>query len=356
MKLLSTMSSEDELDARDKWWIEIRNEIRSHMKALSCHIVLGYTETKSIYEDVCVLSASGTAAIVDETFYINTNILTNYYEESNVDKFNDQSIKNCKLCHVPYNENEIPFPISLTQCAICGSGLVPDVIMSSIQPLPEIETIGQGTLLRAVVTKPHKKCNGEISAKIISDYLPFMEYELNRQLIGKLKLKGMNMLYGLRIQISIGENLLTGLAEATACKVAALPETLAPKISSEKLTEKSYSELEEIEKLTKLFNKELNENKQFYNLITSKSTNSSLSFKSPLNNNTNNTTNTNIITTTNNNNDVFEQQQIVYNSMSDQQKGLFKIELDDMGEKDEIYLLFDTNLKKKKGFYTCSTE
>ncbi len=76
----------------------------------------------------------------------------------------------------------------------------------------------KGTLLRAVVTRPHKKCNGEISAKIISDYLPFMEYELHRQLLGKLKLKGMNMLYGLRVQISIGENLLTGIAEATACK------------------------------------------------------------------------------------------------------------------------------------------
>lgn len=50
------------MEEREKWWIEIRNEIRSHMKSLSCHAVIGYTETKSIYEDVCVLSATGTAA------------------------------------------------------------------------------------------------------------------------------------------------------------------------------------------------------------------------------------------------------------------------------------------------------
>lgn len=342
------MSSEEELDARDKWWIEIRNEIRSHMKALSCHIVLGYTETKSIYEDVCVLSASGTAAVIDETFFANTSSLSsNYFEENNLEKFNDKTIKSCKICHVPYSESELPFPVSLTQCLVCGNGLVPDIIMSSIQPLPEIETIGQGTLLRAVVTRPHKKCNGEISAKMISDYLPFMEYELNRQLVGKLKLKGMNMLYGLRIQISIGENLLTGLAEATACKVAALPDTCVPKILSEKLHEKTEAELEEIEKLTTLFTNELNENRKFYNLNLPLTSSTSMNSRLPLG----------IVKNTSTTSDeILEQQQIVYNSMSDQQKGLFKIELDDVGEKDEIYLLFDSNFKRKKGFYMCSTE
>lgn len=329
------MTSEDELDARDKWWIEIRNEIRSHMKALSCHIVLGYTETKSVYEDVCVLSATGTAAMVDETFFLNTNLIPNYSDENtaeHINYFNDLSIKNCKLCHVPYSETDLPFPVTLSQCAICGTGLVPDIIMSSVQPLPEIETIGQGTLLRAVVTRPHKKCNGEISAKKISDFLPFMEYELHRQLLGKLKLKGMNMLYGLRVQISIGENLVTGIAEATACKVAALPESMIPKILSEKNIDKSSIETEEIDKLVKMFTNELNENKQFFNLNSLPKSNvsiipKSLSIKNEIN----------------------EQQ-------SDQKSGLFKIELDDMREKDEFFLLFDSTFNKKKGFYACSTE
>ena len=138
VKLLSSaFNDEEELEEREKWWLEIRNEIRSHMKALSCHAVLGYTETKSICEDVCVLSASGTAALVDEDFLI-----------PNMNGSNEavQAGKNCKLCHVPYAENELPFPVALSQCKMCGTAQVPDVIFTTVQPLPDIETVGQGII------------------------------------------------------------------------------------------------------------------------------------------------------------------------------------------------------------------
>ena len=42
VKLLSSVGAAEQVheqDARDKWWIEIRNEIRSHMKSLNCHVV-----------------------------------------------------------------------------------------------------------------------------------------------------------------------------------------------------------------------------------------------------------------------------------------------------------------------------
>ena len=57
-----------------------------------------------------------------------------------------------------------------------------------------------------------KKAQGEVNATSISNLLPFMEYELHTQLMNKLKLRSMNALFGLRIQISIGENMLLGLA------------------------------------------------------------------------------------------------------------------------------------------------
>ena len=131
-------------------------------------------------------------------------------------------------------------------------------------------------------------------------------------------------------------------------KVAALPESLIPKILSEKNGDRTSAELEEIEKLSKLFNNELNENKTFFNLNSLPKSTCLLANKS-LNNN-------GIL-----NNDLAEQQQhqqIIASSMLEQQqqKGLFKIELDDVGEKDEIYLLFDSTFSKKKGFYACSTE
>lgn len=57
-----------------------------------------------------------------------------------------------------------------------------------------------------------KKAQGEVNATAISNLLPFMEYELHTQLMNKLKLRSMNALFGLHIQISIGENMLLGLA------------------------------------------------------------------------------------------------------------------------------------------------
>lgn len=57
-----------------------------------------------------------------------------------------------------------------------------------------------------------KKAQAEANATAISNLLPFMEYEVHTQLMNKLKLKAMNALFGLRIQITVGENMLMGLA------------------------------------------------------------------------------------------------------------------------------------------------
>lgn len=70
------------------------------------------------------------------------------------------------------------------------------------------------SVLRLCRTK--KKAQGEGNATAISNLLPFLEYELHTQLMNKLKLRSMNALFGLRIQISVGENMLLGLAVSTA--------------------------------------------------------------------------------------------------------------------------------------------
>lgn len=45
----------DEPETRDAWWEEIRQEIKSHAKALGCHAVVGYSESTSIW---CVINVS----------------------------------------------------------------------------------------------------------------------------------------------------------------------------------------------------------------------------------------------------------------------------------------------------------
>lgn len=304
VKLLHSNNDLDDLESRDKWWIEIRNEIRSHMKALDCHVVLGYSETKSICEDVCVLSATGTAAIVNETFFSSTSR-----------KIEENTLEKCSICHVPYDEAELPFPVALSKCALCGQSQVPDVIFTSIQPVPELEIIGKGCLIKAIVSRPRKKSSGEISAKLISDYMPFMEYELHRQLLGKLKIKGMNMLYGLKIQISIGENLVMGIAEATGCFTAALPRPIFPKIINDKLNR----DFKEIETLKKTLMEEMEKNIEFYGLDCT---------QKPM--------------------------QTKQTSSEKESKALLKIELDDYREKDNIYQLMDS--AARKNVLACSTE
>jgi hypothetical protein len=174
-----------------------------------------------------------------------------------------------------------------------------------------------------------------------------MEYELHRQLLGKLKLKAMNMLYGLKVQISIGENLIIGMAEATACYAAALPQPMTPKIVFEKLN-KTKQELDEIEQLKKLLVNEINKNKEFFclssNIKKIKSTVSSLNNQAPSSNSSG---------SQNPDND----HQLVSSASVTDSKALFKIELDDFRDNDSVHILLDTSgIAHKKGFYMCSTE
>ena len=153
----------------------------------------------------------------------------------------------------------------------------------------------------------------------------------------------MNMLYGLKVQISIGENLLIGLAEATACYAAPLPQSQVPKIKSEK-SDKTEKEVHEIEELDKLFTEEMNKNTSFFNLNRSLSKPYlPYSTGNGIGNNTNGKQ-LPVQSMISNNNNEFDPP-----IMADQ-KALFKIELD------EIYLLLDSSATKKKGIYSCNTD
>lgn len=61
---------------------------------------------------------------------------------------------------------------------------------------------GTGTLLQTFVCRNKRELKGEMNAKEISDGLPFLEYELHSQLLNKLRVKGMNAIFGLKVNIS----------------------------------------------------------------------------------------------------------------------------------------------------------
>ncbi|KAF9350109.1 hypothetical protein BGX34_001413 [Mortierella sp. NVP85] len=59
----------DDVETRDAWWNEIRDEIKSHARVLGCSHVIGYQEAATINDELIVLSAIGTAANLDMTAF-----------------------------------------------------------------------------------------------------------------------------------------------------------------------------------------------------------------------------------------------------------------------------------------------
>ncbi|XP_030838685.1 C2 domain-containing protein 5 isoform X3 [Strongylocentrotus purpuratus] len=256
VKLLDRIHNPDEPETRDAWWRELRTEIRSHAIAMGCHAVVGYKETTSICEEICLLSASGTAAIVnleavqqaalmqqhspvltmslDRTEFLKEQQSMTPHVIERMDSGNpvpDHVSSRCAMCHIPYNDTALPFPVQLAKCATCKRSKVPDVLFTTIEPPPYLSYTGHGCSIQARVCRSKKKMQGEANAALISDALPFMEYELHRQMMNKLKVKGMNCLFGLKVQVTVGETLLVGTATATGVFLSALPPPSALRLS-----------------------------------------------------------------------------------------------------------------------------
>lgn len=172
---LDQINNPDDPETRDAWWTELRKEIRSHKKTLGCNAVLGYTETAYINDEICILSACGTAALL-KTSETEVEATFNYFQNSNYERkweyeslLSDQSKSYCHLCHIPYQESQVPFPTNLMSCAICHKAKCPDVLFMTIEPCENIPTLGFGTIIQARVCRSKRECKGEACAKEISD-------------------------------------------------------------------------------------------------------------------------------------------------------------------------------------------
>ncbi|XP_061630200.1 C2 domain-containing protein 5 isoform X6 [Phyllopteryx taeniolatus] len=264
VKLLDRIHNPDEPETRDAWWEEIRQEIKSHAKALGCHAVVGYSESTSICEEVCILSASGTAAILNPR-YMREGCL----DVAGTDhRFEEPAPSSCGFCHIPYDEFNMPFPAQLTYCFLCRRQKVPDVLFTTIDLPSEAAVSGKGCLIQARLCRLKKRAQGEVNATAISNLLPFMEYELHTQLMNKLKLRSMNALFGLHIQISVGENMLLGLASATGVYLTALPTPGGIQIAGK--TPSDLSNEHHMLTIQKRINDTIAKNKELYQITLPK--------------------------------------------------------------------------------------
>ncbi|XP_035521498.1 C2 domain-containing protein 5 isoform X19 [Morone saxatilis] len=339
VKLLDRIHNPDEPETRDAWWEEIRQEIKSHAKALGCHAVVGYSESTSICEEVCILSASGTAAILNPR-YMREGCLDMGITDH---RFEEPSHPSCGFCHIPYDELNMPFPAQLTYCYHCRRQKVPDVLFTTIDLPPEAAVTGKGCLIQARLCRLKKKAQGEVNATAISNLLPFMEYELHTQLMNKLKLRSMNALFGLHIQISVGENMLLGLASATGVYLTALPAPGGIQIAGK--TPGDLSNEQHILTIQKRINDTIAKNKELYQINPPELTEEVVGSPIP-----DPRQRSRLFRSHSESSD-----EVSELDLSHGKKDAFVLEIDDTDAVEDIHSLL-TDAPTPTGFYSCNTE
>ncbi|XP_035975127.2 C2 domain-containing protein 5 isoform X9 [Halichoerus grypus] len=338
-KLLDWNSfNSDEPETRDAWWAEIRQEIKSHAKALGCHAVVGYSESTSICEEVCILSASGTAAVLNPRFLQDGTV-----EGCLEQRLEENLPAGCGFCHIPYDELNMPFPAHLTYCYNCRKQKVPDVLFTTIDLPIDATVIGKGCLIQARLCRLKKKAQAEANATAISNLLPFMEYEVHTQLMNKLKLKGMNALFGLRIQITVGENMLMGLASATGVYLAALPTPGGIQIAGKTPNDGSYEQ--HISHMQKKINDTIAKNKELYEINPPDISEEIIGSPIP-----EPRQRSRLLRSQSESSD-----EVTELDLSHGKKDAFVLEIDDTDAMEDVHSLL-TDVPPPSGFYSCNTE
>ncbi|XP_004405546.1 PREDICTED: C2 domain-containing protein 5 isoform X3 [Odobenus rosmarus divergens] len=338
VKLLDRIHNPDEPETRDAWWAEIRQEIKSHAKALGCHAVVGYSESTSICEEVCILSASGTAAVLNPRF-LQDGTMEGCLEQ----RLEENLPAGCGFCHIPYDELNMPFPAHLTYCYNCRKQKVPDVLFTTIDLPIDATVIGKGCLIQARLCRLKKKAQAEANATAISNLLPFMEYEVHTQLMNKLKLKGMNALFGLRIQITVGENMLMGLASATGVYLAALPTPGGIQIAGKTPNDGSYEQ--HISHMQKKINDTIAKNKELYEISPPDISEEIIGSPIP-----EPRQRSRLLRSQSESSD-----EVTELDLSHGKKDAFVLEIDDTDAMEDVHSLL-TDVPPPSGFYSCNTE
>ena len=205
----------------DHWLNDVREECKSHAKLLNCTHVLGYSEQVTIWNELYVLTAMGTAVRLEDA---------NEEDNANV----------CSFGHISYKRHQAPFSVDFGLCRCCRKRHVPQVILSTADRPPgfHLKKNIHAAISRPIPSKSrHGHAHDKESLALgISAALPFVEYDLHRQVVYQLRVLGCNAVCNLRhhtlqiLQDASGTRIIA-LATAEAGVLTCLPLLPVLKIS-----------------------------------------------------------------------------------------------------------------------------
>lgn len=185
----------------------------------------------------------------------------NHYGESTIDQFQSNRLsatfnklrhkKRCTSTHIPYNHNTAPFSfMRLVPCLMCKRKWVPETVLATTELPLDIPIRGVGRHLEAKVCRLRKSASGEADAAKVSKLLPFIEYDLQRQITLKLKVMGMNAAFGYTCKIEVGSDMVIATAVCTAIYLESLPPPVSVQLNRTKESDirltSMHSDLEDL--------------------------------------------------------------------------------------------------------------
>ncbi|RNF04541.1 putative C2 domain protein [Trypanosoma rangeli] len=215
----------------DRWWIELRNELKANARAFNCNVILGYEEVVMYHGDVAVLSLSGTAVVLNSTMYP-LRCGPEYIYQTARERFSTQ--KNCSALHLLHPSVRLTDLVGETgavaRCNICHRKSVPEVLLMTCAMPQDLTWEEPPRLVHAVVSKAKSDVRGVDLALAVSQALPYIEYSLHKQLLFHLKLQKLNAVFGLRLTLCITSDTIIGAFIGTGVRLMALPVPSSPRV------------------------------------------------------------------------------------------------------------------------------
>jgi hypothetical protein len=228
------------LQERDQWWAELREELQANTRAMGCNLVLGYQEAATYYDDVAVLSVSGTAAVLESWIQ-----LTRSPRELVADaQHRHKHARLCRLAHIPGDQADGQYEL----CSECGNEYVPDVLLLNCELPGDVPTEGNPKHLEIRIAKDRPKIRLH-AAQAVSQVIPFLEYAVHRQLLFRLRMERMNCAFNFHVQLTMNDETVVATAIATGVRIPWLPVLPLPQIHITEDAVRSDPAVERVERL-----------------------------------------------------------------------------------------------------------